>query len=509
MFKNWLFGRGQGQSRTRRQRSVPVVSWVEALENRTLLATLVSPVKLTYQDGDDVAVTFSKPILNAANVNSVFQFNSGSVNGSNNSPQQLRQINLVGVAGAAGTTITTVSIRSAVRGGDGFAALGSIDATDLDLGAVTIDGDLGRILAGDANSVTQGVGALKAQSMGRFGTVTGAADLHSVILGRLSSLTLKTDLKGAFVEVIGDANGTIGSVTIGGSIIGMSAFNSGRVSSSGNMGAVIVSGDVRGGAGTQSGLIGSYHDIASVTIGGSVIGGSSAFAGCILTDFLGGGPDVGGAGGHIGAVKITGDLLGGSDTGAGSIISESGKLASVTIGGSVLAGSGDRSAHIHSDMDMGAVSITGNVVGGGGIMSGEIESIGKMASVTIGGPLKGGAGDGSGSILSNFDLGAAKIAGDIVGGGGTSSEQLTTLGKLASATIGGSVRGDTGNTSGAVFRSWPANVEHVSNMRVVLSFEHNEIVLHESFTDRLHRHDIGFSTSGCSTSGCPRRVGRV
>src|SRR5262249_24654511 len=47
---------------------------VESLEHREVPATLVSPTTLTYQDldGDSVAVTLSKPLLKAGNVNAVF-----------------------------------------------------------------------------------------------------------------------------------------------------------------------------------------------------------------------------------------------------------------------------------------------------------------------------------------------------------------------------------------------------------------------------------------------------
>ncbi len=114
-----------------------------------LLATLVAANKLTYQDadGDNVEVTLSKPVLTAGNVNSIFTFDTGPIAG-NGTKQQLRTINLVGVAGVAGTTIITKAMRSAANGGDGFAAIGQIDALGIDIGAVTIDGDLGRILAG-------------------------------------------------------------------------------------------------------------------------------------------------------------------------------------------------------------------------------------------------------------------------------------------------------------------------------------------------------------------------
>src|SRR5437667_6522488 len=108
---------------TRRRRSARIA--VETLESRDAPATMVSPTKRTYQDkdGDSVSVTFSKPILTAANVNTVFTLDSGfgAVNGNNNTEEQLQKINLMGVASAAGTTITTRAVRSPVNGGDGFA----------------------------------------------------------------------------------------------------------------------------------------------------------------------------------------------------------------------------------------------------------------------------------------------------------------------------------------------------------------------------------------------------
>lgn len=81
-----------------------------------------------------------------------------------------------------------------MNGGDGFAALGQIDATGRNLGAVTIDGDLGRITSGDATLTTAGLGALKVHSLGRFGTFTGATNLTSTIQGPVASLAVKTDV---------------------------------------------------------------------------------------------------------------------------------------------------------------------------------------------------------------------------------------------------------------------------------------------------------------------------
>src|SRR5262245_20232544 len=144
---------------------------VERLEGREVPATLVSPTTVTYQDidGDNVAVTLSKPLLKAGNVNAVFTFNVDGVFSSNLAKQQLWNIDLNSLGGAAvGTAITVTATRSLVTGGNGLANVGRINATGIDLGAVVVDGDLGRIEAGDATPTTSSLTSLFVQSMGRF-----------------------------------------------------------------------------------------------------------------------------------------------------------------------------------------------------------------------------------------------------------------------------------------------------------------------------------------------------
>lgn len=472
---------------------------VEALESRTLLATLVSANKLTYQDadGDNVEVAFSKPILTAGNVNAIFTFNTSNVNGSNAIKQQLRTINLTGVAGAAGTTIITKAVRSAANGGDGFAAIGQIDATGIDISTVTIDGDLGRIIAGDATTTTQGLGALTVHSMGRFGTFTGAMNLDSNINGALLSLKSKTDVK----DILLDVQGKIGSLTIGGSLLGGAASNSAAISSTGDIGAVIITGDLigegagagtittggklasvtiggsligsgafsgqlfssgdmgavkigrdlRGGAGASSGQIRAVSKLASVTIGGSLIGSSGQSSGQVFSA------------GTLGPVVITGDVRGGSFNAAnqaqaaGAVVSNA-SIASVTIGGSLIGGAGEFSGVLASGLgtaplpqDMGAVKVTGDVRGGSGLASGRVNSDGKLASLTIGGSLIGSNGPESGSVSSLQDMGAVSIKGDLIGGSITSAGSISSTAKIASVTIGGSLIGGSGDLSGNIF----------------------------------------------------------
>ncbi|HEY6563732.1 MAG TPA: hypothetical protein VIY86_04510, partial [Pirellulaceae bacterium] len=270
-----------------------------------MLATLVAPNKVEYRDvdGDTVSVQFSKSFLTTANANSVFGFDIGNVNGSNAMPQRLNTITLSGVAAAAGTTITTIAVRNAATGGDGFASLGQIDATGRDLSKVTIDGDLGRILAGDATTATPGLGALKVHSMGRFGTATGATDLNSVIQGAVASLTSASDIQDAFIWVQGGADGKLGRVTIGGSLIGGATANSGRILSSRDMGAVSIAGGIVGGMGTASGHISAGGKLTSLLIRGSLTGGGGNNSGQVSSAL------------ELGGVRVTGNIVGGAGTG--------------------------------------------------------------------------------------------------------------------------------------------------------------------------------------------------
>src|SRR5262249_59272845 len=107
---------------------------LESLEGREVPATLVSPTTVTYQDidGDNVAVTLSKPLLKAGNVNTVFTFNTDGVFGNNLAKQQLWKIDLTGLgSAAAGTAITVTATRSLVTGGNGLANLRPIHAPPL------------------------------------------------------------------------------------------------------------------------------------------------------------------------------------------------------------------------------------------------------------------------------------------------------------------------------------------------------------------------------------------
>src|SRR5262245_30951417 len=162
---------------------------LEQLEGRLAPATLVNPNTLTYRDvdGDAVTVTSSNPIFSAGTINNVFHFDTGTVDGSNLTAQQLQLIDLTGVSAAQGTNLTIKAVRNKATHGNGQVNVGHIDATGIDLGQVQIVGDLGAIDAGDADTSTPGLVSLSVRSIGRLGTSTQASggDLQSDIVGKL------------------------------------------------------------------------------------------------------------------------------------------------------------------------------------------------------------------------------------------------------------------------------------------------------------------------------------
>src|SRR5205085_8533697 len=122
-------------------------------------------------------------------------FNAGTVNGSNTTKQQLWLLKLANLA-PDGTSVTLTATPSPAHGGDGFANLGYLNAAGCDLATVKVDGDLGRIDAGNklANNIT--VGALKVQSWGRFGTSTQGpgSNLNCSFFGDVGSIRVQGDM---------------------------------------------------------------------------------------------------------------------------------------------------------------------------------------------------------------------------------------------------------------------------------------------------------------------------
>jgi hypothetical protein len=462
----------RNRRRARANRSCPRL---EALEARLAPATLVNATTVTYQDvdGDNVTVHISKPVFSAATINQVLTFDTGTATSGNATPQQLQLIDLsqlASPAAAGGATLSVTAARDPIHGGDGFANIGFINATGIDLGPVTIHGDLGKIDAGTSTpTTTPGLATLTVQSMGRFGTTTQAAsptpDLVSNITGKLSALTVKSDIVGAFINVNGGTLGQIGPVTIGGSLEAVSGVaNSGSIQSGGNMGPVTIAGDIVGGDSQFAGSVLSAGGLAQLTVGGSIEGGAGSTSGVV--DALN----------NMGPVRVGVNLMGGAGQASGSIHTFTGKIGSISIGGSVIGGSGpgvDLSGNgtlfwgagsIASQLDIGLVTVGGSLEGGSGAGSGAIVTVaGKieglipgttiLAGPSIGGSVVGSSGNFSALIYSAGDLGPVVVKGDVRGGTGQScGEIVSNGGQIAGITVGGSLVGGSGtaNDEGAI-----------------------------------------------------------
>jgi hypothetical protein len=401
--------------------------FLEPLEERIAPATLVNPTLVTYQDldGDLVKVKISKPVFDEAKINDVFKFDTGNVAGDNTVKQQLQQLSLAALTDMAAAAGANLTISAAKRpGGDGSVNVGSINADGVDLGQVSIQGDLGQIHVGDATTDTPGLISLNVRSLGRYGLATqgGAGDLDSVIKGALGVLKVAGDVKEASISL----NSKLGLVAIGGSLLG------GQISASA-MGSVKIRGDVVGGAGDSSGAIISVS-LTKVSVGGSVLGGPGAGSGRIFSI------------GDMGSVDIRGDIVGGVGPGSGRIQS-AGNITKVAVGGSVVGGMAILSGGISGD-DIGLVKI-GRDLRGGSLSatatdnldeSGCIEGD-RVGGVVIGGSIIAGRDDHptftlsrSGAIIAR-ELGPLAIKGSLMGNE-TNPVSITARGQATPGTAG-------------------------------------------------------------------------
>lgn len=413
--------------------------------------TIVNATTAKYidQDGDAVMVKVTGAPVGATLSPGDFTFSSGQFG------SQLKLLDLSAASNNqewahASITITAVPVKTGlVVRGDSFANVGYINATGVDLGKVSVNGDLGQIDAGDATTSTMGLAGLTAQSMGVVSNSqlpTGnVPDQTSNIVGKLGSLLVKGDLTRELVTVTGGVtDGAIGPITIGGDLVGTGASVVSGISSTGPMGNIIVRGDIFGGAASGVGSILAGTNIGTVSLFGSLYGGSAPNTGII-------------EGTNVGNVVIKGSIFGGTDDHTGDIHAR-GILGNVTITGSIVGGT----LTVNGDIDSGIVYSTGSKVGNvtvlGGLegsnggFSGSLFSNGTMGNVIIGGSVKGGSTGDSGSIEVSGNLGTVKIGGDLIGGTGNYSGSIETFstGSIASVTVLGNVIGNSTSINGII-----------------------------------------------------------
>jgi hypothetical protein len=196
-------------------------------------------------------VTLTHALPAASDPSSVFMFSNAFAN---TGSQQLQTIDVTSLA------FNGIGIKLSVKragAGDGLANLGYINSTNFDLGAISVQGDLGRIDAGNVGTSAPALKSISVQSIGQFGITTQASGgtLDSNITGALGPFAVKSDIIGAWIQVTGGAAGKIKSVTVGGSLLSLDADHTGEISATGNIGTVRIGGDIVGGDGNSTGLI--------------------------------------------------------------------------------------------------------------------------------------------------------------------------------------------------------------------------------------------------------------
>src|SRR4029434_4478134 len=133
-------------------------SQVEPLEVR------IAPASITFTDVDGISVTISSSKGSAADLQQVAIL---AAEGSGQELQELRLSDLPDIFQGA-----NISIVKGTLDDTQFVNVGFVNASGVDLHNVVIDGDLGRILAGDENSVTAAAKKLTVGSIGVQGLNT-------------------------------------------------------------------------------------------------------------------------------------------------------------------------------------------------------------------------------------------------------------------------------------------------------------------------------------------------
>ena len=219
-------------------------------------------------DGDLVTLKATKAVLDAADFQMLVD---GPLGG-----QSLFSLNLSDAGAAAKGVNLSFSAKydTVNRRGDGSVHVGFIDATGVDLGTVTIPGDLGRIAAGDA---TLADGSVKSLTLGSWAVVglnavDGGGNPASPFRGKLGKLTVAGDFRGAIVaDTTADGNaaaGAIGAVAIGGDMSIGGLENTGVIIASGAIGPVKIAGEMRGDRATGPVVIQAGSTLGKVSVGG-------------------------------------------------------------------------------------------------------------------------------------------------------------------------------------------------------------------------------------------------
>jgi len=473
------------------------VSLIEPLEDRIAPAATTVTIapngkSASYQDaaGDTFIVKTSKGTF----ASGMFTFDSITQG-------QLTELSLTGHTDFTGANIAFSVIPATGGAGTTVVNVGYIDAVNLDLGSVTVPGDLGRIDAGGGASPIA-LSKLTVNSLGALGTANqnglASSSTTSNLFGTIGSINVAGNVDGYIFDQDYNSKpgtGNINQVTIGGSLDGGTSAGYGAIQFSGTLGSVVISGGIEGGGGTYNGaIVGDYSTlskIGSVKVLGTVPDdpNPNLTPGAIGTSLSGGAGTLSGSitAATVGSVFIAGDIFGSSGNGSGSV--QGGiSLGTVVVNGSVIGGNfpvGSTTLANYAGSifggSIGSVTIGKNIIGGSGINAGGIYSPGNIQKIMVGGDIDGGSAGVaafggsssasatnsvpgySGGIHAQGSVGSIIVKGSLVGGtpganvdaNGTLAQTADTsgaivVGSAGSIAVGKNLGGGGGPTSGAI-----------------------------------------------------------
>jgi hypothetical protein len=340
----------------------------------------------------------------------------------------------------AGAKIGTIRIDGDIKGSTGYAS-GSIYATSID--SLHVGGSLIGGTGGDSARID--ISTLGALKIG--GDVDGGDGHGATIYASTSIDTIKIGGNmlggsgGAASILVGSPflkqEAQIGMVSIRGSVVGAETI-SGSIRCYGDIGSVKIGGDLLGGIGFGSGGLDAGGKLGSVTIGGSMLGGDGFSSGSIY------------AGDGIKSLGIGGDLRSGSGKEAGSIfggrsnlITDTGDgiISTLRVRGEVVGLSPSAPVQIEAsgfaeDAGPGVFDIKKIKVGGGveNALVRVLDGDAKLRSILV-------RGDWVASTIAvGVEAGADNLYGtpdDL----SADSNDPSLFSRIASITIGGKVRG--------------------------------------------------------------------
>lgn len=363
----------------------------------------VQPARYSFTDGKSFTYTDSDgdlvKVKTSAGTFSSSQFTW--LTSADGSRRELRSFNGGSLLSFEGADLS-FKVKGTTPGGDGRVNIGGIFTGTLNLGTVTVAGNLEALATGAGATDKFAIISLDVLSVGSLATDAYADYSILLINGKVGTVTIAGDLSNASFTAAG-----VDVTTIGGSIIGGVAESSGLVNI-GSAKSFTVGGSVIGGAGKLSGVLAIGGRPSTVKIGGSILGGGDGLQSGFLSLVN-----------SVGSVKLKGAVTGGFGE-------ESGRVSAfivdkLVIDGGITGGFRQKSGTV--DLNNGAAPVFlvgGSITGNSGKDSGVLSLGTVQTNLTLAGSIVGGQGDGSGGLVvitaGQVDL-LGSILGSILGSG--------------------------------------------------------------------------------------------